>query len=160
VSAAKRMGVSVVLLVLGGCYTYQPIRPADAIQDTHVRATVSPSQAAQLVPVLRNVTPQVVGRVAGLEGQSLLLDVPLIGQTPGVSRAPVYNRISLPLSDVVSLEARSLSRWRTSVTVGAAVAAVVAGWVIISGETKVDDKGKTGTDNGIRIRIPIGVGPR
>jgi len=152
--------VVVMSYCLGACYVYEPIRPADAVQAAHVRATVSSTQAAELAPVLRNVTPQVVGTVVGLEGASILLDVPLVGQTPGVSRAPVYNRVRLPLEHIVSFESRSLSRWRTGVTLGSAVAAVVAGWVVISGETKVDDKGKTGTDNAIRIRIPIGFGFR
>jgi len=156
VSAARWIVILAVLSSVGGCYTYQPIRPVDAVADSHVRATVSSKQAVELQPVLRNVTPQVVGTVVGLEGSSLLMDVPMVGQTPGVSRAPVYNRVRLPLDDLVSLESRSLSRWRTGVTVGSVVAAVAAGWVVLSGETKVDDKGKTGTDNAVRIRIPIG----
>ena len=101
---------------------YTPVRPSDAILDSRVRATVSPRQAAELAPVLRNVTPQVVGTLVERNGDTILLDVPLFGAVPGVSSRPVHNRVSLPLADVTALEARTLSRWRT----GAVVASVVA----------------------------------
>ncbi|HSG09334.1 MAG TPA: hypothetical protein VLA36_13315 [Longimicrobiales bacterium] len=156
----KRVVLLAAALASAGCYVYTPVRPSDAILDSRVRATVSPRQAAELAPVLRNVTPQVVGTLVERNGDTILLDVPLFGAVPGMSSRPVHNRVSLPLADVTALEARTLSRWRTGAVVASVVAGVATGWVVLGGNDIVGDKPKPGADNAIRIRIPIGIGFR
>jgi hypothetical protein len=150
------MVLGAVLLATTGCYTYQPVRPGDAVLETRVRATVSARQAAELAPVMRNVTPTISGRLVDRSGEGVTLDVALHGGTMGMSASPLHSRIVIPAGELVTLESRTLSAWRTSLVGGIIVAAVSASWVAISGESTVDEKPKTGTDNAIRIRIPIG----
>jgi hypothetical protein len=152
------MGAAAVAAVLigSGCYVYEPVRPTDAILDARVRATVTPEQAAELAPVLRGVTPQVSGTLVQRTDAGVMLEVPLYGATPGTSR-PVRNRVSIPFSDLVGLEARRLSTWRTAVSVGAVVAGVAGGWAFVGGSDSVDDKPKTDIDNAIItiFRLPV-----
>jgi hypothetical protein len=148
------------LLLTAGCYVYQPVRPSDALLDSTVRATVSSRQAAELAPVLRNVTPQVSGKLTQLDAGFLMLDVPLFGGTQGLSRAPVHNRVRISFEDLVSLERRRISPWRTGVALSALGAAVGTTWVLISGDKESGDKPRVGSDNAIRIRIPLGFGLR
>lgn len=146
-----------VLLAVGltasGCYVYQPVRPGDAPVGSRVRATVSPEQAAELAPVLRNVTPQVTGTLVQRSSGSIMLDVPLYGATAsGLSTQALNNRVAIPFTDLVTLESRTLSTWRTAAAIGAIAAGLTGAWVAVTGNQKVNDKPKTGTDNAV---IPI-----
>jgi hypothetical protein len=156
VSLVKRVVLMAVLVSTGGCYTYTPVRPSDAMMDGRVRATVSPVVAAEFASALRGTGSQVMGSLAGRDAQAILLDVPVYSGTQGMSRAPVNNRVRIPLDGLVSLESRTLSKWRTAVALGSVVAGVTAGFVVLNGDDNANDKPKTGTDNALRIRIPIG----
>jgi hypothetical protein len=135
---------------------YEPVRPADAILDARVRATVTPEQAAELSDALRAISPQVTGRLVERSDQGVMLEVPLYGSVQGSSRA-LYNRVSIPFSDLVGLESRKLSTWRTAVSLGAVVAGVAGGWAFVGGSDSVEDKPKTDIDNAIItiFRIPL-----
>ena len=155
-SLVKRGLVFAMVMFTGGCYAYTPVRPSDAVMDARVRATVSPVVAAEFASALRGTGSQVLGSLAGRDAQSILLDVPVYSGTQGMSRAPMNNRVRIPLDGLVALESRTLSKGRTAAVVGALVAGVTAGFVIINGDDESNDKPKTGTDNALRIRIPIG----
>lgn len=148
---ARRMSVLLVAaIVASGCYVYQPVRPGDALVGTRVRATVSPAQAVELAPVLRNTTPQVVGTLIDRSDGSLMLDVPLYGATAsGLSTQTLNNRVAIPFQDLVTLETRSLSKWRTGVAIGGVAAGLVGAWAAVTGAQKVEDKQKTDVDNAI-----------
>lgn len=156
----KRVGLMALLVFASGCYTYMPIRPADAVVDARVRATVGPEVAEELAPAFRGATTQLMGALVGRDATSIMLDVPVYSGASGMSRTPVNNRVRIPLDDLVSLESRTLSKGRTAAVVGALVAGVTTGFVVLTGDEKGNDKPKTGTDNAIRIRIPIGFGFR
>lgn len=147
------LALLVMACTASGCYVYQPVRPGDALVGSRVRATVSPEQAAELAPVLRNVTPQVTGTLIERSNGSIMLDVPLYGATSsGLSTQALNNRVAIPFADLVSLESRKLSRWRTALTLGAVAAGLTGAWVAATGDEGVNDKPKTGTDNAV---IPI-----
>lgn len=145
---------------MGGCYVYEPMRPADAMLDSRVRATVTADQAAELAPVLRNVTPQVVGTLSQRDAGGIIVDVPILGGPQGTSSRPMHNRVSIPMDKLVSLERRKLSQWRTAVAVGAVAAAVAGSWTILSDDKTSSEKPGDGVDNAIRIRIPLVFGFR
>lgn len=155
-SLVKRVVLMAVLVSTGGCYAYTPVRPSDAMMNTRVRATVSPGVAAEVAPAFRGAGSQLAGSLAGRDAEGILLDVPVFSNAQGMSRTPVNNRVRIPLDGLVALEARTLSKWRTGVVMGAVVAGVTSGFVILGGDGDANDKPKTGTDNAIRIRIPIG----
>lgn len=138
-----------VTVAMSGCYTYSPVRPADAVLNARVRATVSSAQAEELAQVLRSATSQVVGTLVERNDERVLLEVPLWAGGTGVSSQALHSRVSIPFSDLVSLESRTFSRWRTAVSVGAVVAAVAGSWTFIGGGTELGDKEKTGIDNAI-----------
>lgn len=158
-SAWKRSLVLVTLFAAAGCYTYRPVRPGDALPEARVRATVSAQQAAELAPVMRGVTSSVSGTLVERSDDRILVEVPIYGATAGMSAAPLRNRVAIPLSELVTLETRTLSKWRTGLAIGAVAAAVGGTWVAVSGRTSVEDKGKPGTNNAIlsTFRIPLGV---
>ena len=149
VSSWKGLVFLATLLVVSGCYTYVPVRPMDAMLDARVRVTVSPEQAARLAPVLRNVTPQVVGTLIDRDDQGVMLDVPLYGSSAAGSTQTVRSRIAISFSDLVSLERRELSRWRTAVAVGAALVGVGGSWAVVGGGSGGEDKPKTDIDNAV-----------
>jgi hypothetical protein len=141
------------LTAVGGCYVYHPVQPADATLNTRVRATVSAEKAAELAPVLRNVTPEVTGTLVARDGTTLMLEVPLYGTgTDGVD--PLHSRVQIQPGDLVSLESRAFSRWRTA-TVGAAlVAAVVTGWAVANSGATPGDKQGNGQNNAV-LTVPV-----
>ena len=85
-----------------------------------------------------------------------MLEVPLHGAGVASTR-PVYNRVSIPFTDLLALEGRSLSKWRTAVSVGAVVAAVAGGWSFLGGGDSSEDKPKTDIDNAVLPWFSISV---
>ncbi len=143
--------LTAALLGSTGCYEYHSIRPQDAALDGRVRATVTPSQAAELAPVLRTNAPVVSGTLIERTDDHILVSVPIYGAEDGGAGSEVlHNRIRIATSDLVSLESRTLSKWRTGVAIGAVVAAVSGTWIVASsGDTNTGDKPGQGTDNAL-----------
>jgi hypothetical protein len=152
--------VLVLVLATGGCYAYQPIRPGDAALDARVRATVSAEKAAEVAPALRGLSTQLSGTLLRSDEAGVLLDVPVhgAGTGSGMSAAALKSRVFVPFGDLVTLETRTLSKGRTAAVLGALVAGVTAGWVVVGGGDPVLDKPKTGTDNAIILRLPLRLG--
>jgi hypothetical protein len=156
----KRMALLVALVSTGGCYEYHTVRPDDAVLDTRVRATVSPEKAAELEPVLRNVTPTVTGKLIERTPDHLLLEVPIYGAGGGVSNEVLHNRVEVDVGDLVSLQTRTLSTWRTLVAVGAVVAAAGGTYAVLDANNQSGpDKPGSDVNNAVVsiFRIPLGI---
>jgi len=154
------MALLVALVSTGGCYEYHTVRPDDAVLDTRVRATVTPEKAAELEPVLRNVTPTVTGRLLERTPDHLMLEVPIYGAGGGVSNEVLHNRVEVDLGDLVSLQTRTLSKWRTAVAVGSILAATSGTYLVLSANNQSGpDKPGSGTNNALIpiFRIPFGI---
>ncbi len=148
------------LLGAAGCYEYRSVRPADAMLDTRVRATVSPEKAAELEPALRNVTPTVTGKLIERTAGYLMMEVPIYGAGGSGSNEVLHNRVQIPFGDLVSLETRTLSTWRTVVAVGAVVAAASGTWAVVSAANQSGpDKPGSGIDNAVItiFSVPLGI---
>lgn len=156
----KRGLLLALLLSTAGCYVYEPIRPADAVLDARVRATVSQEIAADIETAFRGTGSQLIGTLRAREGTDLLVDVPISSGVQGSSRAPMHNRVRIPQDGLMSLESRTLSAWRTGAVMGALVAAVAATWVVVGDDHTAPEKGPPEQNAAIRIRIPIGFGFR
>jgi hypothetical protein len=138
------------LLGSAGCYEYHSVRPADAVLERRVRATVSPEKAAELEPVLRGVTPTVTGKLIERTPGYLMVEVPLYGAGGSVSNSVLHNRVEIQVGDLISLETRTLSTWRTAIAVGAVVAAASGTWAVLASENASGtDKPGTGVDNAL-----------
>lgn len=146
----KRTVLLAMLLFTGGCYEYHTVRPSDAVLQTRVKATISPTQAAELAPVLRDVTTTVSGKLVERTPDRITMEVPLYGAgSPVGGRNSLANRIVIPSSELLGLESRTLSKWRTAVSIGAVIAAVGGTWAVVGGEPEGSDKPGQGTDNAI-----------
>lgn len=154
----RRLTLLAVLLTASGCYVYEPVRPEDALLDARVRATVSARKAAELEPAMRNISTRLSGTLTERDGGGVLLEVPLYDATPGMSNAALTNRVYLPFEDLVTLESRTLSKWRTWTVVGAVVGGVVTSWAVVGGGKDTADKDKSGTDNAVVLRFPFRFG--
>jgi len=107
---------------------------------------------------MRGISTQIRGTLMDRDAEGVLLEVPLFGGTQGMSSAALRNRVYVPFEDLVTLESRTLSKWRTFTVLGAVVAGAAAGWIIVDGGDPVADKPKTGVDNSLipLFSIPIG----
>ena len=147
------------VVLLSGCYTYRPADLGEIRPDSRVRVTVSTERAVELEPVMRDVRRQFVATYLGEQGSSLLMAVPLLGGDPGTVTRAVHNRVDIPRADVVALETRELSTWRT-VAVAGVLAALVGygGYEVFNSGDDAEGKPKPGTDNAWvpLIRVPVG----
>lgn len=113
-----------VTAVTAGCYTYRAVSPTEVSPQDRIRVTVSVERSVELADVFRGYPTRTFNAVY-LDGEEeMLFSVPFRNPTPGTSSATLHNRISVPRVDVVSLEARELSRWRTAAVVGGVGVAV------------------------------------
>jgi len=147
----RRFGVAVMAAVvsMSGCFVYTPVRPEDAVPATRVRATVSGSHATDLESVLGSSSSTLSGTLVGRVDEGLMVDVPLYSPNSAGSTSVLYNRVTVPYTELVALESRALSKWRTGVVVGAVVAGVVKGWTVLGGDGSLTDKQKTDTNNAV-----------
>ena len=145
---------AVAAATLAGCYTYRPATLDEIRPESRVRVTVSTERAVALEPVLRDVRRQLVATYVGEDDGSLLLEVPLIGATAGTSTRAVHNRVDVPRADIVAVEARELSLWRTATVAGVLAALVGYGGyeVFNSGD---DEEGKPKPPDVEQIRVPL-----
>jgi len=119
------LALAVGLPLATGCYSYTqiPIDPAPVGQD--VRLLVTPDGARELLDVMGSemVTPVVLGNVTGVEGQNLLVRVPVnAGRGVGTNVIEIEQMVRVPIGEVLSVERQDLSLFKTG-----ALAALAAG---------------------------------
>lgn len=150
-----------VSIAFAGCYTYRPATQAQIAPRQDVRVTVTSTQQAELAEVLHTGSPSFAATYLEAENGEMLFSVPLRNPTPGMRTTTLRNRISIPSSNVVQIERRELSVWRTA-ALAAVVAAGVSTAAIIAfdGGSKARDGKRGGIDNNrgplLRWSIPIG----
>lgn len=142
-----------VSVAFAGCYTYRPATQAQIAPQQDVRVTVTSTQQAQLAEVLHTGSPSFAATYLEAENGEILFSVPFRNPAPGMRTTTLRNRISIPSSDVVQIERRELSMWRTTalaaaIAVGVSTAAVIA----FDGDGSLRDGKRGGVDEN---RIPI-----
>lgn len=113
-----------LLVVIGGCYSYEPVRPERVAPGTAVRVRITSEEAARLSDVLPTGARVLDGEFVDRTGAGLTLTVPsaVIDQRRGVTR--LHQRIDLPAGEVLGLERRRLDGLKTAAAVGAGAVAV------------------------------------
>jgi hypothetical protein len=118
---------------LAGCYQYVRVDPTAVPAGSRARTELTSQGSIRLAETLGwEERRRVEGRIieASPEGGMLLEVVGESGATPvGVSSRPLFERVSIPFEDLLSVELKRLSRGRTAALVGAGVgtaAAIVA----------------------------------
>ncbi|HEY4216145.1 MAG TPA: hypothetical protein VGM67_03345 [Gemmatimonadaceae bacterium] len=151
----KRISMLVIPLC-AACYSYQPIRPADATKGMSVHADISKEMSARIAPLLgiadlRSITGTVIDNNNG----TMIVEVPTVVQA-GENNAvqSLYQRVTVPPGDVLGLQSRRLARTRTALLVCAAAVAVGSYAVsALKGEPGIDSPSRNTT--GTETRIPI-----
>ena len=147
----RRIGIllSTSLLVTAGCFHYVPTRLGETSPGMEVRVLVSPEQAGRLNQQIGTEGELIRGRLVDQLDEALLIETPVLG-----SRTRIYQRVRIPLGEVVGVEARKLGHLKTGLLIGAitGTASAVIATVFIQGTNRRENP-PDGIDN--RIMIPL-----
>ncbi len=114
----------VLLLALGGCYTYSPTSFDLLSEGAEIRARLSAVAVDRLDDVLPTDSRVVQGKVVERDGGSLFVDVTVVSSLRGMRLTSLHQRIQLNRDGVLDLELRTFSRgrtWAASGIMGAAI---------------------------------------
>lgn len=137
------------LLVTAGCYHYVPTHLGETSPGMEVRVQVSPEQAGRLNQELGTRGELIRGRLVDQFDEALLIETRVVG-----SQTRIYQRVRIPLGEVVGVEARKLRPLKTGLLIGVltVTTSVVIGKVFSQG-TNRQERPSDGIDN--RIMIPL-----
>lgn len=118
--------VVTVTMTTAGCYRYVPAQIEATPPGTGVQLLVTGSgaQEAEMAGALDDGEPRLRGTVAGMEGDRLLLRVPLTRVREGFIENRIDQAVSLPVGDIVSFQRRELDGLQTGLFIGGTAAAV------------------------------------
>lgn len=165
----SRTRVFVPMLLVGvcaGCFRYTPASVSDVAPGETVRARVSREQARQFEGMAGLQGRELVGRVVSTDPERLMLEVRAVALEQGNAGRTLNQRVAVPLSEVMDLELRTISVWKTTlVTVG--ITAAVGGLLALqlySGENSPSRNDKNPPDAlrrapEIRVQIPLPLVP-
>ena len=110
-----RIGIllSTSLLVTAGCFHYVPTRLGETSPGMEVRLLVSPEQAGRLNQQIGTDGELIRGRLVDQLDGELLIETRVVG-----SRTRIYQRVRIPLGEVVGVEARKLHPLNTGLLIG------------------------------------------
>ena len=134
------------LPLLASCYTYTPLKATELREGEDIRVRVNSTYAKELEPLLGLQDARVVaGALIKNLPDTLIVEVPTVVQADiGNATQTLRQRVSIPRSELVDLEMRTLDRVRTGTVV--AVATVGIGVLIVKSLRK--DPGVEGTPGG------------
>ncbi len=146
-----RIGIllSTSLLVTAGCFHYVPTRLGQTSPGMEVRVQVSPEQAGRLDQQIETEGGLIRGRLVDRLDGALLIETRVVG-----SRTRIYQRVRIPLGEVVGVEARKLHPVKTGFLIGVlsvTTSAVIA--KVFSQGTNQREDPPGGIDE--RIMIPL-----
>ncbi len=113
------------LLPAAGCYSYQTIRMEEVRPDLPVKLRVTPEAGGRVAPVLGYMTQDLSGTVVSVDRDTVLLTVATPTAPESRTIQLLYQRVEVPVSQVIEVQQRSFSRGKTYACV-AGVAAVGA----------------------------------
>lgn len=114
----------VLLLALGGCYTYRPTTFDLLTEGAQIQARLRATEVDRLSNVLPTDGRVVDGTVVERDGESLFVDVRVASSLDGMQLTTLNQRIELDRDGVVDLQLKTLSRGRTWTAAGIAGAAI------------------------------------
>lgn len=118
--------VLALLAATAGCYRYAPAEPTAVAPESEIRVTLSDEGYRRVLPQAPSVGTQTVeGRFVALTDDTLVMSVWIGEAYKGTPFETTYQRVPLPRVDVVAVEDRKLSKWRTGVLAAGTVALIV-----------------------------------
>ena len=140
------------LFAASGCYSYQTVGIDEVRPGRDVRVRVTGEEGVRVSEVVGYTTRDVEGKVIDLDADALLLTVPAQTAIEGSSLRRFHQRIDVPRSAVVEIEARRLNATKTFLaTGGAALAGAV---VVIAAFTDLVKGSGQGEKGGTEHMIP------
>lgn len=140
-------------VVATGCHHYTPIHVEELRPGMDVRARVSLQEAERLEAYLpRGDRRMLEGEFLGRQGESFVLQVPAVSELRGVRVETLHQRVSVPLAELLEVEARELSRGRTFLLAGAGVAVGTAILVATFGDSGRSERDVPPDDPGAESR--------
>jgi hypothetical protein len=141
--AWKGLALIALALSCSGCFQYVPAQPETTAPGEGVRVVTTRAGAAELADVsdLADGAPIIDGTLAGVEGQALLLRVPVGRRQDGFMVSAINQTIRIPTSEIVSFQRRQFDKVSTALALAAGaglVTAVVAFIVKPSGRDETD----------------------
>lgn len=123
-------GVAVVMTT--GCYRYvpAPIEATPPGTGVELFVTRDGAQQAEEAGALRAGDPRVRGTFVGVEGDDLLVRVPVAQRQDGFTVNRIDQSLRFPIGEIVSFQRRELNGLSTGVAIGAATA-VAAGVIVL-----------------------------
>jgi len=148
------MALGTAAWALSGCYSYTAAPPSGARIGERVRVRVSGAEADRLEPLLGQNERVIEGEVLEQGDSSIALGVALLAASDATSLSSrPQQRVVIPRTALQELERRRLDKLRTSLLVGAGVAAVAA-IAASSGSSLLGGGGNGGSPN--EHRVPRG----
>lgn len=115
-------------LLSGGCYRYVPAGLDELKPGRDVRVRMTEEEADRFNGVLMPGTRDLEGRVVELNGDRVLLQVPIAMFDRGARVETLNQRLDVSRSGVLDVQLRQLDRTRTGLLVGAGIA--IGGFVL------------------------------
>ena len=127
---SRRRGLNASLLAAlaasFGCYRYAPTELPGVEPNAEIRVTLNNEGYQRVLPQAPSVGTQTIeGRFMELTDDSLVMSVWIGEAYRGTPFETTYQRVSLPLADVVAVEDRQLSKPRTALLAAGAIALIV-----------------------------------
>jgi len=140
---------------LSACYSYTAAPPSGARIGERVRVRVSGAEADRLEPLLGQNERTIEGELLEQADSSVALGVALLAASDASSLSSrPQQRVVIPLAALQEVELRRLDKVRTSLLVGAGVAAIAA-IAASSGSSLLGGGGGGGSPN--EQRVPRGL---
>lgn len=115
-----------VTMATTGCYRYVPADIEATPPGTGVQLLVTPNgaQEAEMAGALDPGEPRLRGTVVGVEGDQLLVRVPLAQRQEGFIVSRIDQAVSIPVGEILSFQRREMDRLQTGLFIGGTAAAV------------------------------------
>lgn len=120
----RRSALLLLAPLCAGCYTYTTTPLSRLSPGMEVRAHISDAATERLQDVLGHSHGVVDGSVLSSQPDGVMLLVPVALRLQGDKLTSLNQRVSLPRSDILEIERRTLDRTRTGLLVAAGVVTV------------------------------------
>lgn len=138
--------VPAALWALAGCYHYVPAVATTAPQGTPLRAQLDEMAAFELAQMTVNNIDQVEGEMVRVDSGDLILSATWLQAVTGNGYPGNGWTVRIPQSNVMTVEERRLSWWRTGIVVAGAIVGTWLGFDALGvGPTSSTGGGGTGT---------------
>ena len=139
----KHLALVTFVFSLSGCFQYIPDDPLTLAPGSGVRVLTTRAGAAQLVDVSEIFAdvPVINGTLIGVEGQDLLLTVPVGRRQDGFVNSQLNQTIRIPTDEIISFRRKQFDPVATGLVTAASVGILTAVVVFI-----LDPKGRENND--------------